>query len=654
MITVNPPRRVKGAILMSLLLLTAVSQSLRGEIDAVRSAIVRNDITNVATLLLAASESGDASASYRLSALYRLGLGVPKDLQRSLDLARAAHYRGDVRGTFMLAVLCPRLGCEDFSADWLAMAAREFAPAQRLHSAQPPLALTPTSESLAGDLLRGEPYQFLGSNFNSGMLETQDVLGRVPWDVAAGRGDPVLIARLLKATGESDVPDVAVSAAVLANDITTLNLLLAHGANVDASDSRGVPVLVRAIALKYDQIAATLVHRGANTNALVNEGTSVAFALARDQGKEKLMTSLLAHGARVRNQEYQYPLVATEQETKRFPNWQPLEIAAWQGQAERLTAILAIEGAGLSDQTFARSLANAAHAGCERCVSQLLTAREGALSSGDYVDQGALYWASTHQDGRLMVQRLLEAGANPNQHVGGRSALHGAIRSGAKDIVEILLQAGAELDVRDSKGRSPLSEAIRLEHYSIANALIMAGADPLQQDDDGGDALFMAVRNGSPALLQAMVTHVPAAGLQQYRWHELIKASLAGDCYACLQVFMEVEPAQRALNQSQGGNTALMVAAALAREQAIPTLLAHQPDLSVRNADGNTALMLAAMSGNREIVLQLLEAGADPLSRNARKMNARELAEAAGHSDVADLIEDYATNNRSWMRVITG
>jgi ankyrin repeat protein len=117
---------------------------------------------------------------------------------------------------------------------------------------------------------------------------------------------------------------------------------------------------------------------------------------------------------------------------------------------------------------------------------------------------------------------------------------------------------------------------------------------------------------------------------------------------------MEVEPAQRALNQSQGGNKALMVAAALAREQAIPTLLAHQPDLGVRNADGNTALMLAAMSGNREIVLQLLEAGADPLSRNARKMNARELAEAAGHSDVAEFIEDYAANNRSWMRVITG
>ena len=65
------------------------------------------------------------------------------------------------------------------------------------------------------------------------------------------------------------------------------------------------------------------------------------------------------------------------------------------------------------------------------------------------------------------VRRALELGASPSsQNLYSVTALHVAEARGLIDIVEILLQHGANTNLKDKKGRTPLNCSLeRKEHY---------------------------------------------------------------------------------------------------------------------------------------------------------------------------------------------
>ncbi|KAH7010053.1 hypothetical protein EDB80DRAFT_714408 [Ilyonectria destructans] len=79
-----------------------------------------------------------------------------------------------------------------------------------------------------------------------------------------------------------------------------------------------------------------------------------------------------------------------------------------------------------------------------------------------------------------LVERLIQAGAEVNEPH-GRAALHVAFEFGHLDIVEMLLQAGA--DVNPSEGWKPLQAAAEGGHLDIVETLLQAGADVNPRDE---------------------------------------------------------------------------------------------------------------------------------------------------------------------------
>ncbi|KAE8996754.1 hypothetical protein PR003_g19669 [Phytophthora rubi] len=65
-----------------------------------------------------------------------------------------------------------------------------------------------------------------------------------------------------------------------------------------------------------------------------------------------------------------------------------------------------------------------------------------------------------------------------------RTPLHWAAVSGALEVVDLLLEAGADPNFQDAQGRSPLHWAARLNKADVARSLIQAGADPRLVDLD--------------------------------------------------------------------------------------------------------------------------------------------------------------------------
>ncbi len=93
------------------------------------------------------------------------------------------------------------------------------------------------------------------------------------------------------------------------------------------------------------------------------------------------------------------------------------------------------------------------------------------------------------------VQVALELGADVNAvDKYGQTALHSAAFSGAKAVVQLLVNKGARVDVKDQSGETPWSMAAGLgpepryrgfyhHHESTAQLLLELGATPLTLDD---------------------------------------------------------------------------------------------------------------------------------------------------------------------------
>jgi hypothetical protein len=94
---------------------------------------------------------------------------------------------------------------------------------------------------------------------------------------------------------------------------------------------------------------------------------------------------------------------------------------------------------------------------------------------------------------------LLLYGANPNVHstVSGSTPLHLAARSGAAELVGLLLSHGAAVEARDRRGATPLLVAAAAGHGGVCTALLQAGARPDARNAAGRTAGWFAAAAGS-------------------------------------------------------------------------------------------------------------------------------------------------------------
>jgi ankyrin repeat protein len=229
-----------------------------------------------------------------------------------------------------------------------------------------------------------------------------------------------------------------------------------------------------------------------------------------------------------------------------------------------------------------------------------------------------------------LVGALLRAGANPNPltTTGGVSALHLAAASGSDETIGTLLDGGAQIDARDEAwGRTPLMFAAASNRTAAVKMLIERGADHRvatyvvrvpgiaaanQEARKVRDQMLESFRTESggdknwrptPAQIDAALS----AAQDVQRAGELPRdaASLGPD------------PAQGggypAQVGTQGGMTALLLAARQGHADAVSALLAGGADINQVNAgDRTTPLLIATINGHFDLARSLLERGADP------------------------------------------
>uniref|UniRef100_A0A803VEC4 Ankyrin repeat domain 17 n=1 Tax=Ficedula albicollis TaxID=59894 RepID=A0A803VEC4_FICAL len=252
-----------------------------------------------------------------------------------------------------------------------------------------------------------------------------------------------------------------------------------------------------------------------------------------------------------------------------------------------------------------------------------------------------------------LVQTLLERGANI-EHRDKKGGL--AASGGYVNIIKILLNAGAEINSRQfiivaflkflifsffsfrtgSKlGISPLMLAAMNGHTAAVKLLLDMGSDiNAQIETNRNTALTLACFQGRTEVVsllldrKANVEHRAKTGLTP-----LMEAASGG--YAEVgRVLLDKGADVNAPPVPSSRDTALTIAADKGHYKFCELLISRGAHIDVRNKKGNTPLWLAANGGHLDVVQLLVQAGADVDAADNRKITPLMAAFRKGHVKV--------------------
>ena len=103
------------------------------------------------------------------------------------------------------------------------------------------------------------------------------------------------------------------------------------------------------------------------------------------------------------------------------------------------------------------------------------------------------------------VEALIADGAKVNVKDYDGTPLHTAAWCGCTEIVKMLIDAGADVNAKNSYGNTPLDLAVRYGHADVVNLLIDAGADVNAKDLDAWTPLHVASLYGNIKIIKVLI-----------------------------------------------------------------------------------------------------------------------------------------------------
>ena len=312
-------------------------------------------------------------------------------------------------------------------------------------------------------------------------------------------------------------------------------------------------------------------------------------------------------------------------------------------------ALAFLWGAAPSARAAGAPVADAARRGDAAAVRSLL--QQGAdanVAEGDGMT--ALHWAAEHGD-RDLAALLIESGASPRAEtrIGRHTPLHLAAKSGQAAVARLLVAANADVSALTTTGAAPLHFAAASGSAETITILLDRGADVNVREPQWGQtplmfaaaagrtaAVKVLLARGADVRATATVVDISArnqkdsaesrqrnarvAAIQKQLAAAKAASAPAGSAPAAARARRgaddsggEPEPLGYAdLVGSQGGLTALLLAAREGLEETAFALLDGGADINqVSASDRTSPLLMATINGHFDLAMRLVARGAD-------------------------------------------
>jgi cytohesin len=276
-------------------------------------------------------------------------------------------------------------------------------------------------------------------------------------------------------------------------DIEQVKSLITQGADVDAewgsvfNKSEGDPLLLRKFGLNdstplwhaVDSKNIDVVKLIIEADPNVNAGYWPPLCMAVDVNNTAIAKYLIDHGAQID-----------------YSDWGPLqEASTFKEDNIEMVKLLIARGADINGGDWP-ALHTALMKTQRRDLVELLIQQGADVNAKDVWGFTPLYYAIRNDESDF-VDILIAKGADVNAVSRGGIPLQAAVHVGKREAVQSLIEAGAYIDAKNEKGRTALHFAAMLDYRDILELLLDKGADVNAKDEEHGyTALHHAARLG--------------------------------------------------------------------------------------------------------------------------------------------------------------
>jgi ankyrin repeat protein len=208
-----------------------------------------------------------------------------------------------------------------------------------------------------------------------------------------------------------------------------------------------------------------------------------------------------------------------------------------------------------------------------------------------------------------VAEQLLKSGCNPNYCLEGRaSALLTCLENEFFDTAEVMMQHGAEVDIRSDNGWTPLIWASIKGRTKAVNFLLGHGANVNICNDDGWNALTGAFFKRRTEIVTILQEKGAVFG-SKYAEAALLSAYDNGYIDVVKNLMNEHGTS---INIADENNVSLLCKAVRKGDWPFMTfLLGHGVDVNVFDKDGIPLIAILARDGHEQYISAFLENGAD-------------------------------------------
>ena len=222
---------------------------------------------------------------------------------------------------------------------------------------------------------------------------------------------------------------------------------------------------------------------------------------------------------------------------------------------------------------------------------------------------------------------------NQKQVVSGNSLIYEVINGNITE-VQRLLNADANLELKDQNGYTPLMHAVKQQNPQLVEMLVDFGANVNISDNLEDTPLVWASSMNNTEIVKILLEK--GADPDKGNFTPVMWSAIHGNVQM-LKLFLEYRANLN--SRTHEGWTALMWTAEKGNIQAMWELLRRGARVNMQNNTGQTALMFASRSGNIATVGLLLKKGGDSSIIDFDKKTALDYAKNYQHKDVIRLIE---------------
>ena len=218
--------------------------------------------------------------------------------------------------------------------------------------------------------------------------------------------------------------------------------------------------------------------------------------------------------------------------------------------------------------------------------------------------------------------------------------LHLASRDGRVEVVRVLLEHSADVNVRDISKWTPLRHALDEGHVKVARVLIRNGADLGAQGVDDWMPLHWASRHGQVELVQVLLEHGAIMDAKDlYGWIPWRRALDEGHLEV-VRALSQYCPAASSPSKGKGKSNGSLLheASGGGHVEFARALLKYGADANAQDKNNSTPLHWASEGGHIKVALVLFEHGADATTHDKNSSTPLHWASKRGHVEFARML----------------